>query len=55
MKAPSKKMLQSRAEIGRQKTRHQQLQTLAKQFRDASDAKEAKKLGEKLGRMIFGR
>lgn len=34
--------------------RQQEFFELAEQFRNASDAEEAKRLGDKLGRMVFG-
>lgn len=41
--------------VGAENRTHQKLLDLAERFRNATDAKEAKRLGDKLGRMIFGR
>ena len=37
-----------------QKRKQQQFFELAERFRSANDAKEAKRLGDELGRMVFG-
>jgi hypothetical protein len=40
--------------IEAEKRKQQEFFELAEQFRNASDPKEAKRLGDKLGRMVFG-
>ncbi len=41
--------------IEAEKRKHQKFFDLAERFRNAIDQKEAKRLGDKLGRMVFGR
>jgi hypothetical protein len=40
--------------IKTEKSKQQELLKLAERFRKAIDPKEAKRLGDKLGRMVFG-
>jgi hypothetical protein len=40
--------------IEAEKRRQQEFFDLAERFRDASDPEEAKRLGDQLGRMVFG-
>jgi hypothetical protein len=40
--------------LAAEKAKQQEFFELAKNFRSAADPKEAKRLGDKLGRMVFG-
>ncbi|MGC1620998.1 MAG: hypothetical protein WA765_21085 [Candidatus Acidiferrum sp.] len=55
-KVSSNRMLVELIENGieAEKRKQQEFFALAEQFRDASDPEEAKRLGDALGRMVFG-
>jgi hypothetical protein len=40
--------------IEAEKRKHQEFFELAERFRNATDPEEAKRLGDELGRMVFG-
>jgi len=54
MKVPSNMLVQSRTGIRIRKAKQRKFARLVEHFRNASDTKEAKRLGDKLGGMIFG-
>jgi hypothetical protein len=43
-----------RSRIEKEKRKRQKFFELAERFRNATDPKEAKRLGDKLGRIVFG-
>ena len=55
-KLSSNRMMVELIENGLEAEKHKQQEffALAEQFRTASDPEEAKRLGDKLGRMVFG-
>jgi hypothetical protein len=54
MKGPTNKLVQNRTEIRARKAKRGKFARLVERFRNATDTKEAKRLGDKLGAMIFG-
>jgi hypothetical protein len=54
MKVREKKTGQRRSEIGGEKEKQREFEKLVERFRDATDPEKAKRLGDKLGRMVFG-
>jgi hypothetical protein len=54
MKSPEKKSGRRQNEIGTETDKARQFMHLAKRFRAADQPNEIKRLGDELGRMIFG-
>jgi len=54
MKVPTDKLVPSRTGIRIRKGKQRKFARLVERFRNAPDTKEAKRLGDKLGGMIFG-
>jgi hypothetical protein len=50
--SPGNKNVRHAAEV--EKRKQQEFFDLAERFRNATDSKEAKRLGDELGRMVFG-
>jgi hypothetical protein len=54
MRPPGKKLDPRRTETGAEKDKTRQFMHLGERFRAADDPNEIKRLGDELGRMIFG-
>ncbi len=54
MRSPKKKIGQRRPGIRAEEKKRRELKELAERFRTATDPEKAKRLGDKLGEMVFG-
>jgi len=54
MRSPKKRTGQRRPGIRAEEKKRRELNRLAKCFRTATDPEKAKRLGDKLGEMVFG-
>jgi hypothetical protein len=54
MRSPKKKTGQRRPRIRAEEKKRRELKKLAERFRAATDPEKAKRLGDKLGEMVFG-
>jgi len=54
MRSPKKKTGQPRSGIRAEEKKRRKFKKLVQCFRSATDAEKAKRLGDKLGQMVFG-
>jgi hypothetical protein len=54
MRSPKKKTGQRRPGIRAEEKKRREFKKLAERFRTATDPEKAKRLGDKLGEMVFG-